>query len=50
MLGYLELRYISPMSNYNFNNKENLYILVVSNTSSNNKVQIYKTPIKNRLM
>lgn len=41
MLGYLELRYISPMSNYNFN-KNLTYVLVITITASNNKIYIYK--------
>jgi len=44
MPGYLELKYISPVSNYNFNN-ENLHILVIVGTASNNKIKIYKVTI-----
>lgn len=41
MLGYLELRYISPMSGYKFN-KDTTYVLVITDTASNNRVYIYK--------
>jgi len=41
MLGYLELRYISPMSGYRFN-KNQRYTMVITVTASNNRVYIYK--------